>query len=140
MSLKDMWAEAKRQVEASEAAKRGEPVAQHPAPVPTRKFDGKLSPWKISGGKLSYRHRTVDAAGIEWEVQSGQELKRVTASRVALVGPFALLVKKKTTSVYLAATLATGEQFVDEYPLKEEPEVRKFVAKARGLTARANAA
>jgi hypothetical protein len=101
------------------------------------KFDAHAGPWRILAGKLTYKNRAINPAGIQWEVETGEQLKKITATRVAAIGVFALLAKKDTSKVYLAATLPDGEQILEAFPKKDGEQVRKFAANARGLTARA---
>jgi len=100
------------------------------------KFDAHVGQWRILTGKLTYKNRPIDPAGIEWEVETGEQLKRITATRAATIGVFALLAKKDDTKVYLAATLPDGQQILETFPKKDGEQVRKFAANARGLTAR----
>jgi len=100
------------------------------------KFDAHVGQWRILTGKLTYKNRPIDPAGIEWEVETGEQLKRITATRAATIGVFALLAKKDDTKVYLAATLPDGQQILETFPKKDGEQVRKFAAQARGLTAR----
>ena len=100
------------------------------------KFDAHAGPWRILSGKLTYKNRAIDPAGITWDVETGEQLKRITATRVVTIGVFALLAKKDTSQIYLGATLPDGEQILEGFPAKEGEQVRKFAAKARGLAAR----
>jgi hypothetical protein len=68
----------------------------------------------------------VPVAGAKLTVDRGEAAKRITATRVALAGPFALLMKKDTTQLFLTLEGADGSAMLIECPVKKEGAARKL--------------
>jgi hypothetical protein len=59
--------------------------------------------------------------------------KRITASRLLLMGPFALAAKKKTGEAFVFLALKGGSEVIFKFPKKSEPEVKAIFAPFRKL-------
>lgn len=68
----------------------------------------------------------VPVAGATITVDRGETARRVTATRVALSGPFALLMKKDATQLYVTIVGADGSGLLIECPAKKEGAARKL--------------
>lgn len=77
----------------------------------------------------------VPIKGAKVTVDRGEAAKRVTATRVALVGIFALAVKKDTTKVFVTVEGADGSAFIATAPAKKEAGARKFAAAVHSRSA-----
>lgn len=121
---------------ASAAAARDAPTTDLLAPVvvgrgPVVKFEGvELRDGMIFGpggsGPIVGAVATLDTAG--------QIEARFTATRLALMGPFALAFKKKKDKRELFLVIeGQGFSIVQEVPRKREQQARVFVARINGL-------
>lgn len=70
----------------------------------------------------------VPVAGATITVDRGEAAKRVTATRVALAGPFALLMKKDTTQLFITIEGTDGSVIILGCPAKKELAARKLAA------------
>lgn len=59
-------------------------------------------------------------------VDRGEAAKRITATRVALAGPFALLLKKDATQLFITIEGADGSAMLLECPARKEAAARKL--------------
>lgn len=70
----------------------------------------------------------VPVAGARITVDRGDAARRITATRVALTGIFALALKKNTTKLFLTIEGKDGAVLVVECPAKQEMKARKLAA------------
>ncbi|MEU3507942.1 hypothetical protein ABZ733_08420 [Streptomyces longwoodensis] len=70
----------------------------------------------------------VPVAGAKVTVDRGEAAKRITATRVALAGPFALLMKKDTTQLFVTIEGTDGSVMILGCPAKKELAARQFAA------------
>jgi hypothetical protein len=70
----------------------------------------------------------VPVAGATITVDRGEAAKRITATRVALAGPFALLMKKDTTQLFITIEGTDGSVMILGCSAKKELAARKFAA------------
>lgn len=91
------------------------------------KNNGSFEDISIHGATLTIKKKgTWDVAECAASVDHGANLKpRLTATRVALVGPFALLVKKDRNKVFLLVE-TPDEAHLVELEAKKEGDARKF--------------
>ncbi|MFB7007878.1 MULTISPECIES: hypothetical protein [unclassified Streptomyces] len=69
----------------------------------------------------------VLVAGATITIDRGEAAKRITATRVALTGIFALALKKDSTKLFVTIEGADGESaMLLECPAKREADARKF--------------
>jgi hypothetical protein len=68
----------------------------------------------------------VPVHGATVTVDHGERAQRITATRVALIGPFALLAKKDTTRLFITIEGTDGAAMLLECPAKKEGAARKF--------------
>ncbi|MEV6124860.1 hypothetical protein AB0M23_30870 [Streptomyces sp. NPDC052077] len=68
----------------------------------------------------------VPVTGATITVDRGEAAKRITATRVALTGPFALLMKKDSTQLFVTIEGADGSAMILACPAKKELDARKF--------------
>lgn len=68
----------------------------------------------------------VPVAGARITVDRGESAKRITATRLALVGPFALAFKKDRTKMFITIEGADGSALLVECPAKKEGVARKL--------------
>lgn len=93
-------------------------------------FDAKLGDYSITGDQLRKGLRFWPLAGAVAEFEHGANVgSRVTLTRVALVGIFALGLKKDRNKVYVAIELRDGQQVLVEAKAKEEKQARVFANK-----------
>lgn len=69
----------------------------------------------------------VPATGARISVDRGESAKRITATRLALVGPFALAFKKDKTRLFITIEGADGSAMLVECPAKKEGAARKLM-------------
>lgn len=76
--------------------------------------------------------------GVTATVESGEDLhRRLTVTRVALTGPFALLLKKKAGGTSFLTVEGPGFAWVEEVSRKQKGDAMTFAAKVRGAAAAA---
>ncbi|MEV7959316.1 hypothetical protein ACIO6T_41340 [Streptomyces sp. NPDC087532] len=68
----------------------------------------------------------VPVAGATITIDRGEAAKRITATRVALTGIFALALKKDSTKLFVTIEGADGSAMLLECPAKREAGARKF--------------
>jgi hypothetical protein len=69
----------------------------------------------------------VPVAGATVTVDHGERAQRITATRVALIGPFALLAKKDATRLFITIEGADGTSaMLIDCPAKKEGAARKL--------------
>jgi hypothetical protein len=85
------------------------------------------------------KHDGGPLAGARASVETGADLSRFTATRVALLGPFALAFKKKRQQAFLMVE-GDGWALVREVDRKDGLAARKFAAAVNAAGARAAAA
>lgn len=93
-------------------------------------FDASFAGYAIRGDRLvKGLTGRWELAGSHAEFEHGaQQSGRVTATRVALTGPFALLLKKDRNKVYIAVETPDGDVLI-EASAKDETAARKFAAR-----------
>ncbi len=90
-------------------------------------FKGMFAGYRLEGPMLSKSLSSWRIAGAEAEFQHGADLGgRVTLTRVALTGVFALGLKKDRSKVYIAVQLPDGQQVLIEGKAREEKQARRF--------------
>jgi hypothetical protein len=93
-------------------------------------FDSAFGSYRLSGAMLSHGLKKWQVPGAVANIEVGGNVhQRVTATRLALIGPFALAVKKGKGNVYVVVALAGGEQLLIEAKVKQEKQAREFVTK-----------
>ncbi|MFJ3826224.1 hypothetical protein [Streptomyces nodosus] len=70
----------------------------------------------------------VPVTGATITVDRGEAAKRITATRVALTGIFALALKKDATKLYVTIEGADGSVMILSCSAKKELDARKFAA------------
>lgn len=70
----------------------------------------------------------VPVAGAKVSVDRGAAARRITATRVALTGIFALALKKNTTKMFVTIEGKDGSVLVVECPAKKETKARQLAA------------
>ncbi|KOU41266.1 hypothetical protein ADK55_29200 [Streptomyces sp. WM4235] len=80
------------------------------------------------GGKFRSPNQTdVPVEGAKVTLERGEEAKaRITATRVALTGIFALFLKKDMTKLFITIEGANGEVLVQPVAANKEPQARIF--------------
>jgi hypothetical protein len=68
-------------------------------------------------------------AGNHAAVTVGAPSRRTTVTRAVALGPLALAAKKNTTRIYLNVVAADGQEWVRDYPAKEEASVRRLAVR-----------
>jgi hypothetical protein len=68
----------------------------------------------------------VPVVGATVTVDRGERAQRITATRVALIGPFALLAKKDSTRLFVTIEGTDGSAMLLECPVKKEGAARKL--------------
>ena len=87
---------------------------------------------KKTSGKDKGEHSLV---GVTATVETGEELhRRVTLTRVALTGVFALALKKRTGGTSFLTVEGPGFAWVEEVGRKDRGVALAFAAKVRGAT------
>ncbi|MFD5676126.1 hypothetical protein [Streptomyces sp. NPDC127040] len=86
------------------------------------------------GGKFrSPNQMDVPVEGAKVTLERGEEAKaRITATRVALTGIFALFLKKDMTKLFITIEGAGGEVLVQPVPASKEPQARVFATLVNG--------
>lgn len=85
---------------------------------------------QISSKKIMERQIRGPVAGARAEVIAGTDDERITATRALILGPFALLAKKKTTKVFILISCTNGVELVSDLDAKSmEIKARKWVGK-----------
>jgi hypothetical protein len=74
------------------------------------------------------RQMDVPVAGARVTIDRGEAAKRITATRVVALGPFALLAKKDATHLFITIEGADGSALVIECPAKKEGRARQLAA------------
>lgn len=83
---------------------------------------------RINGDTLTGKGHTWPVAQCEATVEHGASLQaRVTATRVVLTGPFALLLKKGRNKIFLSIE-GPDDMILVELKAKREGKARKFAA------------
>lgn len=110
-------------------ARAEERLAKLNARMEEMKLEARFEGWKLSNGHLSKGFTIHNVAGAVAEFQHGANIEgRVTLTRVALVGIFALGIKKDRKKVYIAIEFPDGQQELIEAKAKDEKDARKFAA------------
>lgn len=68
----------------------------------------------------------VPVEGARITIDRGEQAQRITATRVALIGPFALLAKKDQTKLFVTIEGADDSAMLLECPVKKEGAARKL--------------
>jgi hypothetical protein len=68
----------------------------------------------------------VPVDGAKVTLDKGEAAKRITATRVALAGPFALLLRKDTTKLFVTIEGADGSAMLIAVPAGREVAARTF--------------
>lgn len=76
----------------------------------------------------------VPIVGAKVTIERGEAAKRVTASRVALIGVFALLAKKDATQLFVMIEGADGSECLIGVPARKEMAARKFAMAVHQIT------
>lgn len=120
---RDAEPDASRSKRASRRERATSWLADHAADTA---FEG----WRLSGRTLSKGlTKSYDIAGAAAEFQHGANVGgRVTLTRVALVGLFALGLKKDRNKVYVLLEASDGRQELIESKAKNEKAARKFAS------------
>ncbi|WP_411102457.1 hypothetical protein [Streptomyces sp. cmx-4-9] len=86
------------------------------------------------GGKFRAPNQTdVPVEGARVTLERGEEAKaRITATRVALTGIFALFLKKDMTKLFITIEGAGGEVLVQPVDANKEPQARIFATLVNG--------
>lgn len=88
----------------------------------------------MMGGKFKAPNQMdVPADGARVTIEKGEEAKaRITATRVALTGIFALFLKKDMNKLFITIEGADGEVLVQPVPARKEPQARTFATLVNG--------
>ncbi|AVO22282.1 hypothetical protein PBI_NESBITT_25 [Streptomyces phage Nesbitt] len=104
----------------------------------------RLRNLRISAGVLGIRvvddgatfrifgQNDVPVAGARVTVDRGEAAKRITATRVALTGVFALALKKDNTKLFITVEGADGSALITEVSAGKEMEARTFATMVNG--------
>ncbi|MFD6180072.1 hypothetical protein [Streptomyces goshikiensis] len=86
------------------------------------------------GGKFrSPNQMDVPVEGATVTLERGEEAKaRITATRVALTGIFAVFLKKDMTKLFITIEGADGEVLVQPVAVSKEPQARVFATLVNG--------
>ncbi|MEU6768522.1 hypothetical protein ABZ916_39190 [Streptomyces sp. NPDC046853] len=86
------------------------------------------------GGKFKAPNQMdVPAEGARVTIEKGEEAKaRITATRVALTGIFALFLKKDMNQLFITIEGQAGEVLVQPVPARKEPQARVFATLVNG--------
>lgn len=76
----------------------------------------------------------VPIVGAQVTIERGAEAKRVTASRAALMGPFALLAKKDSTQLFVRIDGVDGSACLIGVSASKEMAARKFAMTVHQIT------
>ncbi len=115
-------------------ARRG-PSAEAAAAVASHRMARSFAGVKIHGDQISGPGGSGPLAGARAKVESAGEIEsRFTATRLVLMGPFALAFKKKKDKRELYLTVeGNGFAFVAPVPPKKHTEARQFAAHVTSL-------
>ena len=118
----------KAQKKAERAAKRALRQERAKDQLAEMRMNARFEGWTLVNGTLSKGlTKSYDVAGAVAEFQHGANVGgRITLTRVALTGIFALGLKKDRNKVYVLIELADGQQELIEAKAKEEKAARKF--------------
>ncbi|MFJ9961108.1 hypothetical protein [Streptomyces avermitilis] len=84
---------------------------------------------RVSDGHFkAFGQQDVPVEGATVAYETGEASKRLTATRVALIGPFALLAKKDNSKMFLTILGADGSGIVMEVPAAKEVTARQLQA------------
>lgn len=98
------------------------------------RFRASFGGYILSNNKVGrFKKYPVAGAVAEFEHGAGRE-GRVTLSRVALTGIFALGLKKDRNKVYVAVELADGQQLLIEDSARNERQARRFANKVNAAS------
>ncbi|AUG87097.1 hypothetical protein HOS57_gp25 [Streptomyces phage AbbeyMikolon] len=104
----------------------------------------RLRNLRISAGVLGIRvvddgatfrifgQNDVPVAGARVTVDRGEAAKRITATRVALTGVFALALKKDNTKLFITVEGADGSALITEVSAGKEMKARTFATMVNG--------
>lgn len=94
------------------------------------KFGFAIRDGEIMSKHIAQRDVRGPLAGATAEVIHGTDEARLTATRVLMTGPLALLWKKKTTKVFVIVRCADGVELVSELDAKSmEGKARTWAAR-----------
>lgn len=88
----------------------------------------------MMGGKFKAPNQMdVPADGARVTIEKGEEAKaRITATRVALTGIFALFLKKDMNKLFITIEGTGGEVLVQPVPARKEAQARTFATLVNG--------
>lgn len=88
----------------------------------------------MMGGKFKAPNQTdVPVGGSRVTIERGEDVgKRVTATRVLLAGPFALLMKKDRNQLFITIEGADGSVLLQPVPARKEAQARVFATLVNG--------
>ena len=88
----------------------------------------------MMGGKFkSPNQMDVPVEGAKVTIEKGEEAKaRITATRVALTGIFALFLKKDMNQLFITVEGKEGEVLVQPVPARKEAQARVFATLVNG--------
>jgi hypothetical protein len=102
----------------------------------TIKLDAGLLGIRVSDGHFKLIGQpSVPVAGAVISVDRGEAAKRITATRVALTGIFALALKKDNTKLFVTIEGVDGSVMVREVPARKEIKARELAAALATLNA-----
>ncbi len=91
------------------------------------KYDCQVAGYALTGDRIKRGFKSWPVVGTVAEFEHGANIgSRVTLTRVALTGIFALGLKKDRNKVYVAIQMADGEQLLIETKAKDEKAARTF--------------
>jgi hypothetical protein len=97
------------------------------------RHDASFEGYRISAGRLIKGNGVLfdkPVGGAVAEFEHGANIgSRVTLTRIAVMGIFALGMRKDRNKIYVAIQLASGEQVLIEAKAKHERKAREFTAK-----------
>lgn len=133
MSTVDEKAQKKAERAANRAARQErarERQQAASAKLAALRMNARFEGWTLANGTLSKGLTKMhDVAGAVAEFQHGANIGgRITLTRVALTGIFALGLKKDRNKVYVLIELADGQQEMIEAKAKHEKDARRFTA------------
>lgn len=102
------------------------------------KLNAGLLGIRVSDGRFKLLGQpAVPVVGAVVTVDRGEAAKRITATRVALTGIFALALRKDNTKLFVTIEGADGSVLVREVPAKKELKARELAANLATLNAQA---
>lgn len=91
------------------------------------RYDCQVAGYALTGDRIKRGFKSWPVVGAVAEFEHGANIgSRVTLTRVALTGIFALGLKKNRNKVYVAVQFANGEQLLVEAKAKDERAARTF--------------